>query len=733
MTMVSIIIVNYKVKKELFSCIKSIINSNPKTGYEIIVVDNDEVKSIKNDLLKSFPFVKYIPSKENIGYGAGINLGAKQAKGEFLFFLNPDTLVKKDAIDLLVRFLRQNRKGGVVAPLLLDSNENPYPLQGTLELTPKRAIFSHSIINKLFPKNPISKKFWQVGWDKNKNHSVDVVPGTALMISKKLFEKIGGFDERFFLYFEEFDLCKRVKELGYGLAIISKARIIHFWEVSTKQRADISEIFNKSRFYYFKKNYGFISAVFTNFVLGLSKYSVAVFLILVFFLFTSINNLNSSMVFIGDQGWFYLSARDLVLTGNIPLVGITSSHTWIHQGPVWTYMLGLVMFLFGFNPVYGGYLSVLLSMITVYLMFFVGRRMFNSTVGITGALFYAASPLVFSATKMPFHTTPIPFFSLLLLYSLYEWTKGKAYYFPVVVFLLALLYNFELATFVLAIPVIGILAYGVIRKQEFVKKILGLKYLGFSILGFLIPMLPFLAYDINHGFPQTLKFIAWLGYRLLIFVGIIEAPLSNISSADMFSFTTNNLTKLIFAYNDLFTVLLFIASTIFLAIHIYRKKVSGNFLSGHFILLIFILVPIIGLFINKTVSDAYLPIFFPSILLAVALFLNWFSGVRFFKLIILAVILFIPLLNLIYINSSYLNGTDLKQRTETADKIIKMAEGKRFGIIGKGPGSEFESFTMNYEYLLWWKGHPSSKQNTDILFTIEETSKGITVYKTKND
>ncbi|MCL4354088.1 glycosyltransferase [Patescibacteria group bacterium] len=730
--MVSIIIVNYKVKKELFSCIKSIVNSNPKTGYEIIVVDNDEVKTIKKDLSKLFPFVKYIPSEKNIGYGSGINLGSKNAKGDFLFFLNPDTLVKKSAIDQLVNFLQQNKKVGVVAPLLLDNNENPYPLQGTLELTPKRAIFSHSVINRFLPKNHISKEFWQVGWDKSRNHNVDVVPGTAFMISKKLFEKIGGFDEKFFLYFEEFDLCKKVKEMGYELTIMMKARIIHFWEVSTKQRNDINEIFSESRFYYFKKNYGIISALFTSFVLGLGKYSIAVFLILVSFLFISINNLNNSMAFIGDQGWFYLSARDLVLSGKVPLVGITSSHTWIHQGPIWTYMLGLVMFLFGFNPINGGYLSVLLSLATVYLVFYVGRKMFSSTVGVIASLFYATSPLIFSATKMPYHTSPVPFFSLLLIYFIYKWTRGKAHYFPGVVFLLALLYNFELATFVLAIPVIGILAYGVIKKQEFVKKIFILKYLMLSLLAFLAPMLPFLIYDTNYGFPQTFKFVAWLGYRLLVFFRIIGSSSGRIFSADIVSFILNNLSKLIFAYNSLFSILLLTASIIFLLVYIYKKRVLGNLFSAHLILLIFILIPLAGLFVNKTVSDAYIPIFFPSIILAVAVFLGRCLSLRFFKLITILLILLISLFNLNYINNNYLNGTDLKQRTEAVDKIIKMSEGKDFKIKGKGPGSNFESFTMNYEYLLWWKGHAPVKKNTDIIFTIEENKKGISILR-QND
>src|SRR3990172_12816132 len=97
---VSIIVVNYKVKEELFKCIKSILDSKSKVSYEIIVVDNDEKKNILNDLKKKFPKVIYLPNK-NKGYGQGNNAGAAVAKGEFLLILNPDTLFKNNVVDLL--------------------------------------------------------------------------------------------------------------------------------------------------------------------------------------------------------------------------------------------------------------------------------------------------------------------------------------------------------------------------------------------------------------------------------------------------------------------------------------------------------------------------------------------------------------------------------------------------------------------------------------------------------
>ena len=103
----SIVIVNYKVEKELESCISSIFKSKPEVEFEVIVVDNDRQSKIEHKLTERFPKVKYIASPGNIGFGAGNNLGAKYASGEYLFFLNPDTIVEKDSINELYSFIKR--------------------------------------------------------------------------------------------------------------------------------------------------------------------------------------------------------------------------------------------------------------------------------------------------------------------------------------------------------------------------------------------------------------------------------------------------------------------------------------------------------------------------------------------------------------------------------------------------------------------------------------------------
>jgi len=282
---ISIIIVNFKSFERIVDLIKSIRNSIIKVGYEIIIVDNENDKQVK-DLIKKFDKnMFYVKAMLNKGYGAGCNLGSRVSRGKYLLFINPDCYVLNDAINVMFEFIKKNIDCGIVAPLLCDKNENPYPLQGTGELSPISAIFSLSFFNKYFPNNPISKSYWMKDKLLSKEFEADVVPGTAFMIKKDIYKKVKGFDENFFLYFEEFDLCRRVKKLGFKIIILPKSKIIHYWGESTKYLGNFSKtlIYKKSLFYYFKKNYGYGYACLVLFVNSIGKWFI-IFLITVLLL-----------------------------------------------------------------------------------------------------------------------------------------------------------------------------------------------------------------------------------------------------------------------------------------------------------------------------------------------------------------------------------------------------------------------------------------------------------------
>ncbi len=720
--MISIIIVHYYAEASLFACIESIIYSKPKNSFEIIVVDNNEEKNIEKRLKKRFPHVIYVPN-ENKGFGQGNNIGAAYAKGSHFLFLNPDTKVTKSSINELKNYLDQHSRVGIVAPFLYDASSKPYR-QGTRVLTPLNAIFSFSFIQKLFPNNFISRRYWMSNiWDKKTQREVESVPGAAFMIRREIFEKIGGFDENFFLFFEDIDICKRVLELGKKIVMLPDVIVFHALGGSTKKRKEFSEKkFLQSRFYYFKKHFGFLSALITESFLRINKNTFLLIAILVSGLFLRVYRLEETMPFIGDQGWFYLSARDMALLGQIPLVGIPSSHPWLHQGPLWIYLLATWLPLYNFHPISGAYLSAIIDMFAMLFVYKVGAEIFSKKLGIIVVLLYAFSPLVVLSARMPYHTSPIPLFTILFIYFLYKWIRGNRYFFPLVLMTLSILYNFELATIVLWFLVAFLIAYGFVKRENWVTDIFQRKIIFLSLFAFLTPMIPIFIYDMFHGFPQTVQFVIWIGYKLMTLFGFQPIhPETHESFASMISFFLQQYTMLTFPQSGFIAIVIFLGSIYFL-IHLVRKKPKKNI-----VLLSIINVMLLGgFFASRTPSNAYLPMLFPGLVIMTAVFFEQLMQFKFLKLLIL--IFFISLncfFLIVHIDSEHKSVGNFAKRLSIVKEIVKQAKGKEYNLKGAGPGSQFESFTMNYEYLAWWVGHGPSKQKQKLLFVIEENNQGI--------
>ncbi len=277
----SIIIVYYGGYKNLLKLLSTIKNSKLKTSYEIILVNNKLDENIEPKIKKLYKDIKFVKSPGNVGYSRGNNLGAETSKGKYLLIINPDTEIVGDSINVLVKFLDSNKNVSIVAPNLIYKNGNFLENIGSRTLTPFRAIIALSFINKMFPNNPISRKYFLKDLPKNTLREVDTVPGTAFMIRRNVFDEIGGFDENFFLYFEEFDLCKRVRELGQKICINPKAVAVHDWKTGDGGK-ELKKYFEQSRFYYFKKHYGIFSAFIVEFFTRFSKWHAIILLFLAF-------------------------------------------------------------------------------------------------------------------------------------------------------------------------------------------------------------------------------------------------------------------------------------------------------------------------------------------------------------------------------------------------------------------------------------------------------------------
>ncbi|MFA4834328.1 MAG: glycosyltransferase family 2 protein [Patescibacteria group bacterium] len=243
----SIIITNYNTKGLIKGCLNSIFSSCGLGNFEIIVVDNNSGDGSAEMLNGDFnQRIKLIANKKNIGFGPANNRGAKIAKGEYLFFLNSDTVIKEDILTPLKEFFILNPTAGVISPRLILSD-------GTNQ---KYAYGRFPGLVGLLARNSGQES------DKNKSgFTVDWVSGAALAIRKNVWEKIGGFDEKFFMYFEDIDLCKRTKDINYKVAVLPSETVIHLGGQSLRDNKTRKKYYYLSQDYFYKKHYGKLKLV----------------------------------------------------------------------------------------------------------------------------------------------------------------------------------------------------------------------------------------------------------------------------------------------------------------------------------------------------------------------------------------------------------------------------------------------------------------------------------------
>lgn len=254
---VSIIIINYNTYNLVLDCIKSIIEKTNGITFEIVVVDNNSMKRDIEDLNKVFPFVRLILNNKNDGFGAGNNEGNKYASGKYLFFLNSDTLLINNAILEMFKFMEATTTAGVCGGNLFNLNLSPNI--SFERCKPRALVFFYNFVADFFYRKLFNQsRYFEYGNTPKKINGY--ISGANFFVSKEIFDKVGGFDECFFMYYEEVDLTLRINHLGLFSYVIPQAKIIHLEGGSQLPSSKMkNKWMNESRNYYFKKNkvYGF--------------------------------------------------------------------------------------------------------------------------------------------------------------------------------------------------------------------------------------------------------------------------------------------------------------------------------------------------------------------------------------------------------------------------------------------------------------------------------------------
>ena len=249
----TIAIVSYNAKEELAACLESVFASTRLDSYEVIVADNASTDETVEMLADRFPRVRIIASPDNLGFGRASNLCWHEAKSSLVLFLNSDTVVSDRALDRLVELARNRPEAGAIGPRLL------YPdgeVQMSFGAMPGIA-------------SEILQKLWNTGYARGKGplrgavrkrysreRAVDWVSGACLLTRRDTLETVSGFDENFFLYSEDVDLCARIRATGAQIIFTPEVEIVHLVGRSvSKNRDRVVYESHRSRIYFYEKHH----------------------------------------------------------------------------------------------------------------------------------------------------------------------------------------------------------------------------------------------------------------------------------------------------------------------------------------------------------------------------------------------------------------------------------------------------------------------------------------------
>jgi GT2 family glycosyltransferase len=248
---ISIIMVSYDCLNPLKDCLKS-ITTQTGVSLEIIVIDNDS-KDGTSEFLKSQSIYSLFPMR-NLGFGAAVNLASNQAIGKYLFILNPDTILTNGCLASFLEFAKAHPDFGLAsAHLIYESGQT----QISARNFPTRRDLLFGRGSPLYRLGLAREK--DAGYLSSLGETplqVPAISATALFVRADLFRELGGFDERFFMYMEDLDLCKRVSDRSFPIWILPEVRVIHAWRKSSATRPYFSAWHHHLSVYkYFQKHY----------------------------------------------------------------------------------------------------------------------------------------------------------------------------------------------------------------------------------------------------------------------------------------------------------------------------------------------------------------------------------------------------------------------------------------------------------------------------------------------
>ncbi|MBI3385195.1 glycosyltransferase family 39 protein [Candidatus Gottesmanbacteria bacterium] len=693
------IIVNYKQKQKTLALRKKLTKQEKNLKLTTIVIDN---------------------SDKNIGFAAAVNKGLRVAlykKADFVLLLNPDVKIPAGLVSNLVK-IRADITGPVIK--FKKNGQWIHDLGGKVDWKWGRTrhveMQNHAIRHSGDPpvggdSRIVKNRFWTSQNDViEKSNQPDYLSGCCLLIKRKVLEKVGLFDERFFLYFEDVDFQVRAKKAGFKIAIDKSIVITHFLKGQDNNPKPFSNLYHNllSNLFFIRKHQkGFnlitslaywLALVFKVFLnQGFQKIKKHLVFITIFSLALFLRTLaiSQTLIFTHEIGRDYLAAKAIIFDHNLALIGPPSSHPWLYHGPFFYYLLALFLGIFHFNP-YAGYFLVLIGgLVNILAIYYFSSRLLSKETGIFSALLAAVFPWMVELDRLPAHYSLVPLFSLLsfgfFLFYVKKYLGKNLVWIIIAGFLAGFSMQLHLSSFILVVFTILIL----LSKQ---------RAFFWYIFSFVLTLIPLIIYDSSQNFRMISSFLLWLPYRvinqasshnfiwLLLFLGIVLLLLlkKNLKILHLFILFIALGISLLLAHGDPpFHYFYFLFPAIFILSGLVMAKINrinpwGKMLTG------VIVVVVLG-----------------------------FSLYRFFFLDLP------PRL----VPKAY--PPTLSEQRKTISVILQDAKGQEFALSRYGFLDQFDGYLDNYKYLTWWMGGKVNK-NSSLAYLIFEDKKKLADFLTSN-
>lgn len=256
----SVVVLSWNTQALTLACLRALFAETPRHPREVIVVDNGSEDGSADAVAAAYPEVRLLRNRENRLYAAGNNQGAAAATGAFVVTLNSDTEVRPGALDQLVDFLRDNPDYGAVAPRLQDPDGavqracQRFPTLGS-------ALCFDSWFGSFWPGKAVVDRYLMADFDHLSSRDVDQPPGAVCMLRAEDWRALGGFDEQLALFYNDVDLCLRVRARGQRIRYLAEAEVMHHRGASTRNFAKMLVIWHRNRMAYYRKHYGAVGVL----------------------------------------------------------------------------------------------------------------------------------------------------------------------------------------------------------------------------------------------------------------------------------------------------------------------------------------------------------------------------------------------------------------------------------------------------------------------------------------